>query len=298
MENESKNIAIIGLGLLGASLGMALSDKGYHRLGWTRQATVRQWALDENIIDETAVDITEIISQADITVICLPIPLIMEYLKKYAKYWKPSSIVTDIGSVKEVIVNCGEDALMPYGVNFVGSHPMAGTEKSGPYAAFPELYNNAEVFVTITEHTSLDAVMQITAMWKSIGTSVVELGLHAHDILVAHTSHISHIIALSLTKAVLDCDDTDLALRFSGCATGFRDTSRITSSSPAMWREIIENNQPAVLETVKEFEKRWLKLIEIIERKEYDKLETEFGHGKELRDRWIEYKNRTHKCKW
>lgn len=298
MENENKNIAIIGLGLLGASLGMALDGKGYRRLGWTRKISVSQWAVAENIIDETADDICDIISRADITVICLPIPMIMEYLKKYAKYWKPGSVVTDIGSVKEVIVNCGEQALAPYKVNFVGSHPMAGTEKSGPRAAFSELYKNAEVFITVTEQTSSDAVEQVTAMWKSIGTSVVELGLKAHDILVAHTSHISHILALSLTEAVLDCDETDLALRFSGCATGFRDTSRITSSSPSMWREIIENNQPAVLKTVKEFEKRWLKLIAIIERKEYDKLETEFAHGKKLRDTWIDYKNRTHKCKW
>ncbi|MCF6175955.1 MAG: prephenate dehydrogenase/arogenate dehydrogenase family protein [Victivallaceae bacterium] len=295
---ENKNIVIIGLGLLGVSLGMALNGKGYRRLGWTRNPDVRAWAVAENIVDETADDISEIIGQADITVICLPIPRIMEYLKKYAKDWKPGSVVTDIGSVKEVIVNCGEQALAPYGVNFVGSHPMAGTEKTGPEAAFPELYNSAEVFVTITAQTSPDAVEQVTAMWKSIGTSVVELGLQAHDMLVAHTSHISHILALSLTEAVLDCDEADLKLRFSGCATGFRDTSRITSSSPSMWREIIENNQPAVLATVKEFEKRWLKLIDIIENKDYDKLETEFAHGKKLRDSWIDYKNSKHNCKW
>jgi len=295
---ENKNIAIIGLGLLGASLGMALNGKGYHRLGWTRNSEVRDWAVDENIIDETNDDIIQIIKKADITVICLPIPRIMEYLKKYAAYWKPGSTVTDIGSVKEVIVTCGEQTLAPYDVNFVGSHPMAGTEKNGPKAAFPELYNNAEVFVTITEQTAPDAVQQVIALWKSIGTSVVELGLKQHDMLVAHTSHISHILALSLTEAVLDCNETDLKLRFSGCATGFRDTSRITSSSPSMWREIIENNQPAILATVKEFEKRWLKLIDIIERKEYDKLETEFAHGKELRDNWIDYKNTNHKCAW
>jgi prephenate dehydrogenase len=298
MEKEDKNIAIIGLGLLGASLGMALNGKGYRRLGWTRNSEVRDWAVTANIIDETDDDIIEIISRADVTVICLPIPRIMEYLETYATYWKPGSVVTDIGSVKEVIVNCGEKFLLPCEVNFVGSHPMAGTEKSGPEAAFAELYNNAEVFVTTTPQASSNAVSEVVDMWKSIGTSVVEVGLKAHDILVAHTSHISHILALSLTEAVLDCNDDDQKLRFSGCATGFRDTSRITSSSPSMWREIIENNQPAVLQTVKEFEKRWLNLIDIIESKEYDRLETEFTHGKKLRDTWIDYKNSNHNCKW
>lgn len=293
-----KNIAIIGLGLLGASLGMALNHQGYQRLGWTRKLAVREWAIAENVIDDTADDITEIIARADITVICLPIPQIMEYLNTYATFWKPGSVVTDIGSVKAVIVNCGEKVLLPHGVNFIGSHPMAGTEKSGPKAAFPELYNNAEVFVTQTPQTLSSATAAVIAMWESIGTSVTKLAPQAHDMLVAHTSHISHILALSLTEAVLDCPAPDRKMRYAGCATGFRDTSRITSSSPSMWREIIENNQPAILATVKEFEKRWLKLIDIIERQEYDKLEKEFAHGKELRDSWIEDKNKYHNCKW
>lgn len=297
-ENNRTKVAIIGLGLLGASLGMALKGDKYHRLGWTRRKDVRDWAVDNSIIDESADNIETILGQADITVLCLPIPSIMEYLKKYAACWKKGSIVTDIGSVKEVIVNCGESALEPYGVRFVGGHPMAGTEKTGPEAAFSTLYRNAEVFVTVTPQSCAEAVAAVAGMWESIGTTVVKIDTREHDILVAHTSHISHILALALTEAVLDCDPKDKQLRFSGCATGFRDTSRITSSAPSMWRQIIENNQPAVLETVKQFEKRWLKLIDIIERKDYDTLEEEFAAGKKLRDSWIEYKNTKHHCGW
>jgi prephenate dehydrogenase len=285
-----KNIAIIGFGLLGASLGMALRGKEYHRLGWTRRGEVRNWALENDIIDETCEDIKEVLAKADLTVLCLPIPKIMEYIETYAECWKPGAVVSDIGSVKEVIVNCGEKFLTPHGVNFVGGHPMAGTEKSGPDAAFDKLYTNAEVFVIKTENTSLEALDCVKKLWESIGTKVVELEMREHDNLVAHTSHISHILALALTEAVLDCDPKTLALRYSGCATGFRDTSRITSSSPAMWREIIENNQPAVLEVLEEVENRYNNLSEIIKNKDYDKLESEFAKGKKLRDAWMEYK--------
>ncbi len=290
--NKIENVAIIGLGLLGASLGMALQGSTYRRLGWTRRREVRDWALKNNVIDESCADIKELLAKADLTILCLPIPKIMEYIETYATCWKPGAIVSDIGSVKEVIVNCGEKFLIPHGVNFVGGHPMAGTEKSGPSAAFEKLYHNAEVFITKTDNTSIEALKHVEKFWKSIDTKVVELGLHEHDNLVAHTSHISHILALALTEAVLDCDPETLALRYSGCATGFRDTSRITSSSPSMWREIIEHNQTAVLETVKELEKRYKNLRKIIEDKDYDKLESEFAKGKKLRDAWMEYKNR------
>ena len=286
-----ENIAIIGLGLLGASLGMALRGRAYHRLGWTRRSEVRDWALGNDVIDETCEDIKEILAKADLTILCLPIPRIMEYIETYADCWKPGAVVSDIGSVKEVIVNCGEKFLLPCGVNFVGGHPMAGTEKNGSTAAFEKLYLNAEVFVTKTENTSIEALEQVKGFWNSIGTKVVELEMCEHDNLVAHTSHISHILALALTEAVLDCDPETLALRYSGCATGFRDTSRITSSSPSMWREIIENNQTAVLEVLKEFGKRYTNLSKIIENKDYDKLESEFAKGKKLRDAWMKYKN-------
>ena len=293
-----ENVAIIGLGLLGGSLGMALENTPYRRLGWTRRSEVREKLLADGIIDETAENVDDLLAKADLTVLCLPIPLINDFIKEHAGAWRLGSIVTDIGSVKEVIVRCGEEVLQPLGVNFIGSHPMAGTEKSGPENAFAELYRSAEVFVTKTPESNSHALTEVQNMWKSIGTSVVTIGLRDHDVLVGHTSHISHVLALALTQAVLDCEENVKGPRYSGCATGFKDTSRIASSSPLMWREIIENNQPAVLEVVQEFEKRWHHLVEIIENSDFDSLEKEFAHGKELRDHWIDYKNNKHKCNW
>ncbi len=292
------NVAVIGLGLLGGSLAMALKKTSYRCLGWTRRQEVRENMLAAGHIDETADNVDDILAQADLTVLCLPIPRINEFVKDHAHAWRPGSIVTDIGSVKEVIVLNGETTLHPLEVNFIGSHPMAGTEKSGPENAFPELYRSAEVFVTQTPESNPEALAEVRKMWESIGTSVVTLGLKDHDILVGHTSHISHILALALTQAVLDCEEGVKGPRYSGCATGFKDTSRIASSSPLMWREIIENNQPAVLEVVQEFEKRWHHLVEIIKNRDFDSLEKEFAKGKELRDDWIKYKNTKHNCNW
>jgi prephenate dehydrogenase len=287
LDISGKKVAIVGLGLLGASLGLALQGKGFHRLGWTRRKEVRGACLERGVIDETNDSLEEILAEADLTVLCLPIPQIIEYSIKYADSFKKGSIVTDIGSVKEAIVSVAEPELKKRGVFFVGGHPMAGTEKSGPDAAFKELYNGASVFVTVSEGASMDAVESVKSLWESINTKPVEIDVRTHDVLVAHTSHVQHIAALAITQAVLDCDEKMRPLRYAGCAGGFKDTSRIASSSPQMWREIIEHNQPAVLETVKEFEKRWRRIINIIENKDYDSLFNEFADGKRHRDAWI-----------
>jgi len=290
MSVEQKNVAIIGLGLLGGSLGMALKDKGYHRLGWARRPETRTLALEIDAVDQTADELAIVLAEADITILCLPIPKIMEFCEQYATLFKPGSIVTDIGSVKEVIVNRAEAAFADIDVEFVGSHPMAGTEKSGLESSFPELYDGAAIFVTPTEKSSHKAVQEINNLWQAINTNPVEISVKEHVNLVAHTSHISHVLALALSLAVLDCDDDVKQNRYDGCASGFRDTSRITSSNPQMWREIIENNQPAVLDVVKSVEEEWHEIRSVIENKEFDKLEALFSKGKVLRDAWMDYR--------
>jgi len=290
MSVEQKNVAIIGLGLLGGSLGMALKDKGYHRLGWARRPETRTLALEIDAVDQTADELAIVLAEADITILCLPIPKIMEFCEQYATLFKPGSIVTDIGSVKEVIVNRAEAAFADIDVEFVGSHPMAGTEKSGLESSFPELYDGAAIFVTPTGKSSNKAVQEINNLWQAINTNPVEISVKEHDNLVAHTSHISHVLALALSLAVLDCDDDVKQNRYDGCASGFRDTSRITSSNPQMWREIIENNQPAVLDVVKSVEEEWHEIRSVIENKEFDKLEALFSKGKVLRDAWMDYR--------
>lgn len=292
MPSEIKNVAVVGLGLLGASLGLALKNSPYNRLGWARRAETRSWCLQNGVIDQTCDDVRDVLAQADLTVLCLPIPAIISFMVSNAAYFKKGSIVTDIGSDKGVIVAAGEAALSPYDVKFVGSHPMAGTEKNGCEAAFAELYDNAEIFVTVSSNTDPASADKVENFWRQLNIAQVRrITPEIHDSLVAHTSHISHLLALALTLSVLDCNsDEEEALRYSGCATGFRDTSRIASSSPVMWREIIENNQPAVVAAARKCEKIYHEIVSSIEDSDFDRFESLFARGKDLRDKWMNYK--------
>ncbi|MDD4816838.1 MAG: prephenate dehydrogenase [Victivallaceae bacterium] len=299
MTIKNCTVAVIGLGLLGASLGMALRGKCAKVLGWARREETRRRAVEVGAVDETGDDPAAILARADLTVLCLPIPVIIDFLRANAGYFKKGAAVTDIGSVKSSIVAAGEAALGPLGVFFVGSHPMAGTEKTGLDAAFKTLYRHAEVFVTPTAASPEPAVALVTEMWEAIGTRVNLLAPGPHDELVAHTSHISHLLALGLTLSVLDEQDEHLLrLRFSGCATGFRDTSRIASSSPLMWRQIVEANRGPVLQAIAEFEAKFSLIKQLITEERFDEFERLFGEGKFLRDSWIGYKNKEHGCNW
>lgn len=286
-----QNVAIIGMGLLGTSLGMALRGGNCHRLCWTRRAEIRSWCLEHDAADETADDIETILAKADLTVFALPIPQIIAFMEKYAHVWRKGAVVTDMGSIKGRIMDAAERSLIPAGVQFVGSHPMAGTEKSGCENAFPTLYSNADVFICPGSNATPEAVEDVKAFWRSINTKPVMIPADAHDSLVAHTSHVLHVVASGLAMAILNSDDEkEKALRFAGCATGFRDTSRIASSNPAMWREIIEYNTPAVLGALKNFEDALAEYRKMIAEGRYDDFEQSFADGKVLRDSWLKYK--------
>lgn len=287
MNTQRKNAAIIGIGLLGSSLGMALKNSGYERSAWTRRPAVTKWALEHDVIDRGYAAPEEAFSDADILILCVPIPQIIEYIKQYSHLMKPGAVLTDIGSVKSVI----EQAALSANARFIGGHPMAGTEKTGPENGFPTLYANADVFVVPPAGAREEDTAEVEKLWRSIGTNTTRINAAEHDDLVAHTSHLTHVVASALTLATLDVDsEAKRRLRFSGSATGFRDTSRIASSSPQMWREIIEHNVPAVVDSLRSFAKRFEAMAEQIRTGDFDGFEREFGRGKALRDEWMKYK--------
>lgn len=287
-----QSVAIIGMGLLGTSLGMALRGKGLKRLCWARRAENRARVLELDAADETDGDLRKILTAADLTVFALPIPAILEFFERYADAWQPGALVTDMGSVKGEILDAAEKFLIPRGVHFIGGHPMAGTEKSGCENAFPALYENADVFLCPASNATPEDTSALADFWRSLHTKPVPVNAHEHDSLVAHTSHVLHVVASALALTILESADArEKALRFAGCATGFRDTSRIASSNPAMWREIIEANTPAVLEAMCNFEGELARLRELIAAGKYDEFERCFAEGKSLRDAWLKYKN-------
>lgn len=281
-----KTVAIIGFGLLGTSLGLALKGKKYARIGWSRRPESRKQALKNDVVDKVFENPEDAVSNADITVICLPVPMIIDFCAKFAKSFRRGAIVTDVGSVKEKIVKAVSPVLDRNGVYFIGSHPMAGSEQSGADAAESDLYEDAMVFLTPSPKTPASVVKDISDMWKSAGARIMEIDSRKHDRTVAHTSHVPHIVAAVLALTALG-DGKTRAQREKGCAGGFRDTTRIASSAPQMWREIIENNREAVLATIAEFEKNLKSFRENISKAEYSKLENKLQSAKDLRDSWI-----------
>ena len=282
-----KKAAIIGLGLLGTSLAMALKGRNYLRMGWTRNPETRKNLLEKGIIDISAEEPEEIIAEADITVLCLPLPAITEFCGKYKNHFRKGAVVTDVGSVKLPIIAEAEKDFRDIPVTFVGSHPMAGTENSGPDAAFPELYENAVVFLTPTPSSPPEAIEEVRSLWNEVNTNCIIISPEEHDRLVAFTSHISHLIALALTSSVLGCGKNDRELRKLACCSAFRDCTRVASSSPVMWREIIERNSNNVLEALREFRNDLECLIDAVSAGNFSGFEELFAESKKLRDEWV-----------
>ncbi len=293
MHNETRKVAIVGLGLMGASLAMALKGKpGYKVAGWTRKREVRKSLKEKGLLHETSDDVRDVISDADITVLCLPVPKISEYCLDFARHWKKGSVVTDVGSVKKPIIDRVQDLLAENGVEFVGSHPMAGTERSGADAALPDLYTDAVVFIVRSKYSSPDAVSKVRRFWEDIDTRVFEMDAADHDHVLACTSHLTHIVAWALALAALGDDNPETAhKKCIAAASGFRDASRIASSSPRMWREIIQDNEAAVIESLKIFDRQWEALKKLIIAGDFDTFEKLLEEGKNLRDNWLEVKS-------
>ncbi len=288
--NKRINVAIVGLGLLGGSLAKALIKDPRYRVGvWARREETRRWAQENRVADEVFSELPELLKNADIVVLCLPVSSAIEMFPVCQKYLPETAVVTDIGSVKQDICTAAEK--FPQ-LNFIGSHPMAGTEKSGCEASFAELYNNADIFIVPPENAHEHHITLCRDMWLAAGAARVErISAVAHDDLVADTSHVLHLLASAMTLSILEAPTPEYQRQhFAGCATGFRDTTRIASSNPEMWRGIMESNAPAVLAALERFEYQFKQFKSTIEQGDFDRFEELFTRGKLLRGAWLGYK--------
>lgn len=280
---QSTTVAIAGLGLLGGSLGLALKRLPQHFrvLGLARRQESIDLALNLNAIDAGDTRAETILPQADITVVCLPVAVTIDFLRENADIWRTGAVVTDVGSIKTAIVEAGDAELAPRGVHFVGSHPMAGSEKSGLETARAELYRNAVVFVTRTNATSNPAAATIIELWTRIGATVHDIELCAHDRLVAHTSHFLHLISPAAMNVALAPENAVL-----GTAGAFRDMTRIAASSPQMWLEIFQQNKDRILDCASAFEKELGTLVQALQNEDWERLEKLLLQAREKRLEW------------
>ena len=259
-----QKVTVIGVGLLGGSLGMALRRRGLARqvVGFVRREAARGECRKARAVDDATMDLVEAVSDADLVVLCTPLAQMEPLARAMRGALKPGAVVTDVGSVKVPVVRRLESLLKRSGAEFVGSHPMAGNERTGVGAAHADLFEGAVAVVTPTAHTGARALREVRRLWTGVGARVLEMGPDEHDRLVSRSSHLPHVVASALAALVLapgrNPRQKDL------CATGFRDTTRVASGSPEMWRDIALANRRhldrALDELMRELDKfrKWL----------------------------------------
>ena len=241
-----KTVSLAGIGLLGGSLGLALKRRGLAERvqGYVRREASVAECLERGVADVVTLDLAQAVSGADVVVLCTPLAQMRGLLERLLPSLAPGAIVTDVGSAKAGVVAELAPLCAARGVRFVGSHPMAGAEKMGVSAARADLFEGAACVVTPTAQSDPDAVDQVARLWRGVGGRVLELAPGIHDELVARCSHVPHVVAAHLVSLALGPGlPKELPML---CATGFRDTTRIASGSPEMWRDIAAANQPMI----------------------------------------------------
>ena len=251
-------------------------------IGFARQESTRQQALSLGIIDRAADNIADVIQGADLIVLAVPMGAMADTLMSIAPYVTDNMVITDAGSAKAQMVEAAKLALGDQFKQFVPGHPIAGTEKSGPTAAFSQLYQDHRVVLTPTDETNPEALEKIRNMWLAVGAQVSTMTAIQHDHVLAATSHLPHILAFNLVDMLAQNGDVDEVLRYA--AGGFRDFSRIASSDPVMWRDICLSNSEAILSLLKQSQHQMNLLQQAIEQKDGDYLMTVFERAKQARD--------------
>lgn len=240
-------VTIIGVGLLGGSLGMALRHRGLAQRIVGVGRSVERLALARSLgaIDSATTDLSEGVAKADLVVCCSPVQHIINSLPALGRAMRPGALVTDVGSTKQAIVGAA-GVLAQHGVDFVGAHPMAGSDRSGVGYAVADLYEDATVFIAVTEETPRGRVAELAALWRAVGARVVLIHPGRHDQLVAAISHLPHLLAVAAVRTVAGVHEDENVLRWV-IGNGFRDTTRVAQGSVEMWQDICATNAAAII---------------------------------------------------
>ena len=279
-------IAIIGVGLLGGSLGLAVKRLRLARnvTGFARRAATVAEVRKLRAMDHCVLDLAAAVKDADLIVLCTPIAQMRSLVKLMLPSLKRGAIVTDVGSVKASVVRDLESLVAKAGAHFVGSHPMAGAEKNGVAWSQADLYEGSACVVTPTRRTNRIALQKIESFWKSVGGRVLRLDPAQHDALVSQSSHLPHVVAATLATVVLD---PKWPKEQAGlCATGFRDTTRIASGSPEMWRDIAVANRKQLRVALDGFVRELQQTQAILRRGRAEEIARFFETAKQRRDDW------------
>lgn len=262
-------IGIIGLGLIGGSLGLDLTRLGYHVIGVSRQLKTCNIAIERKIVSQASTEL-EILAQTDLIFICTPIGSILTTLERIIKYLPSSVIITDVGSVKGSIVPQATQLW----TNFVGSHPMAGTANQGIEAVELNLFENAPCVITPLESTCLKNIEIVKKIWHEVGCKIYQTTPEIHDRAVAWISHLPVMISANLINSCINHENQEVVnIAKKLASSGFKDTSRVGGGNVELGLMMAQYNKEQLLNSLKEYKQNLSQMINDIETEKWEKLE-------------------------
>ena len=248
-----RNVAIIGLGLLGGSIGLAIKDRApsIATRGFDRDPSVRTKAAERGLVGSVCESASDAVSGADLVVLCVPVGAMKAAALDFAGTLADHAIVSDVGSSKQSVADDLAEVLPEATV--IPAHPVAGTEQSGPEAGFASLFDNRWCILTPARDADQAAVDALADFWRKLGSRIEIMDAEHHDLVLAVTSHIPHLIAYTIVGTASDLEDVTRGEVIKYSAGGFRDFTRIAASDPTMWRDVFLHNKSAVLEMLGRF---------------------------------------------
>jgi len=285
--NPIKHLVVIGTGLIGGSLALALKKTGVvERItGVGRSRDNLELAQQRGIVDDWTHDITAAVADADIVLLAVPMTAYESVFTAMAASLPATAIVTDAGSTKQSAIDAAQKSL-PAGCRFVAGHPIAGTEQSGAAAAFAELFDDHLCILTPQDDTDPEALQRVRAMWKAAGSRVICMAPTEHDDFLAAVSHLPHLAAFALVNAVRK-QGNDEHEPFEFAAGGFRDFTRIASSSPQMWCDIALCNRQAIMHQIDALQDELSAMKLALQAGDGEQLLEDFKTAKTARDAWL-----------
>ena len=249
-----ERVALIGLGLIGSSLSHVIRREklATHIAGYARSAATRATAKRIGLADAIHESAAACVKDADLVILCTPVGAYGKVAEEISAHLKVGATVSDVGSVKSAVVR-DVGPHMPANVHFIPGHPVAGTEQSGPESGFAELFTNRWCILTPLPDSEPEAVARLEKFWRACGSNVETMSPEHHDMVLAITSHLPHLIAYNIVATAADIEEVTNSEVIKFSAGGFRDFTRIAASDPTMWRDVFLNNKEAVLETLGRF---------------------------------------------
>jgi prephenate dehydrogenase len=280
-------LVVIGTGLIGGSFALALKRaravKRVTGVGRTRRNLAE--ALRLKVIDESSQNAAQAVREADLVLLAMPVGQMPAVMSAIAPHLPARAVVTDAGSTKRDVIACARRFLPGHLARFVPGHPIAGTEKSGASAAFPELFRGRNVILTPQRETAAAATRMVKQAWEACGARVVTLGADEHDAILAGVSHLPHIVAYALVNMLARRRNAPQLFGLS--AGGLRDTVRIAGSSPEMWADICVANRDALLAALEDYETELEEMRAAIEAADAAELRRMFAQARNAREKWL-----------